>query len=81
MKHAFSQKFIRQYKTLTPSLRAKVDKQVAFLVANPRHPSLWAKKYDEANNVWQARVDDRYRFYFRIEGDTYQILAVTSHPK
>ena len=81
MKHAFSRKFIRQYKALTPVLKAKVDKQVAFLVANLHHPSLRAKKYDEANDVWQARVDDTYRFYFKIEVDTYQILSVTSHPK
>jgi mRNA interferase RelE/StbE len=81
MKHGFSQKFINQYKGLTPALKAKVDKQVAFLVANLHHPSLRAKKYDEVNNVWQARVDDRYRFYFKIEGDTYQILSVTAHPK
>ena len=39
---------IRQYKTLTPSLKAKVDKQIAFLVANLHYPSLRAKKYDEA---------------------------------
>ena len=81
MKHAFSQKFIRQYRALPPTLKAKVDKQIVFLIANLHHPSLRAKKYDEANNVWQARVDDRYRFYFRIEADTYKILSVTSHPK
>jgi mRNA-degrading endonuclease RelE of RelBE toxin-antitoxin system len=81
MKHAFCEKFIRQYKALPPSLKAKIDKQIAFLVANLHHPSLRAKKYDEANDVWQARVDASYRFYFRIEGDTYQILSVAPHPK
>ena len=55
--------------------------QIAFLVADLHYPSLRAKKYDEANDVWQARVDDRHRFYFKIEGDTYQILSVSSHPK
>ena len=48
-KHAFSQKFIRQYKGLTPWLKVKVDKQIAFLVANLYHSSLRAKKCDEAN--------------------------------
>ena len=81
MKHAFSERFIRQYRALTPALKAKVDKQIAFLVANLHHPSLRAKKYDEANNVWQARVDDSYRFYFKIEGDTYLILSLIPHPK
>jgi len=81
MNHAFSQKFIRQYKVLPPSLKAKVDKQIQFLVANLHHLSLRAKKYDEANNIWQARVDGSYRFYFSIEGDTYRLLSVTAHPK
>ena len=81
MKHAFSHKFIRQYEALSPGLQAKVDKQVAFLVENLHHPSLRAKKYDEALDIWQARVDGKYRFYFKIEGDTYQILSVTPHPK
>ena len=81
MKHAFSYKFIRQYKALSPALKAKVDKQIAFLVENLHHPSLRAKKYDEAQDIWQARVDQHYRFYFKIDGDTYQILSVTRHPK
>jgi len=32
------------------------DKQLRFLAANLHHPSLHAKKYDEANDRWQARV-------------------------
>jgi Txe/YoeB family toxin of Txe-Axe toxin-antitoxin module len=35
----------------------------------------------KANDVWQTRVDASYRFYFKIEGDTYQILSVARHPK
>ena len=50
-------------------------------MANLHHPSLRAKKYDEARDVWQARVDEDYRFYFKIEGDTYRILAVRHHQK
>ena len=58
-----------------------MDKQVGFLVENLHHPSLRAKKYDEALDIWQAGVDGKYRFYFKVEGDTYQILSVTPHPK
>ena len=58
-----------------------MDKQIAYLVENLHHPSLRAKKYDEAQDIWQARVNQRYRFYFKIEGDTYWILSVTPHPK
>jgi hypothetical protein len=57
------------------------DKQLRFLAANLQHPSLHAKKYDEANDRWQARVDRNWRFYFRIVDDTYRILTLIPHPK
>ena len=33
-----------------------------------------AKKYDEAKDRWQARVNKDWWFYFKIEGDTYFIV-------
>ncbi len=81
MKAAFSQRFIRQYAALSAERKAKVDKQLGLLLTNLRHPSLRAKKYDEARDIWQARVDDAYRVYFQIEGDTYRILSILPHPK
>ena len=81
MKAAFSQRFIRQYADLSETRKARFDKQLGFLLTNLRHPSLRAKKYDEARDIWQARLDRDYRFYFRIEGDTYQMLSIIPHPK
>jgi mRNA-degrading endonuclease RelE of RelBE toxin-antitoxin system len=81
MRAAFSQRFLRQYAALTAERQAKFDKQLGFLLANLRHPSLRAKKYDEARDIWQARLDDSYRFYFQIEGDTYRLLSILPHPK
>ena len=42
-------------------------KQLRFLAGNLNHPSLHAKKYDEAKDVWQGRVNKNWRFYFIIE--------------
>jgi mRNA-degrading endonuclease RelE of RelBE toxin-antitoxin system len=81
MNVAFSQRFVRQYAALSPQHKAKFNKQLGFLVRNLRHSSLRAKKYDEAQDVWQARVDENYRFYFTIEGDTYRMLSIMAHPK
>ena len=71
----------RDYDFLGHELQRHVDKQLDYLAANLRHPSLNAKKYDEARNVWQGRVTRDYRFYFSIEGETYLILAIRKHPK
>jgi plasmid maintenance system killer protein len=48
------------------SVRKAFFKQVKFLEQNLHHPSLHAKKYDEAKDRWQARVNRDWRFYFTI---------------
>ena len=56
-------------------------KQLKFLSRDLRHPSLHAKKFDESQDRWQARVNEGWRFYFKIEGEIYRILDLTPHPK
>jgi hypothetical protein len=58
-----------------------IYKQLRFLADNLSHPSLHAKKYDEARDLWQARVNRDWRFYFRIEDNTCFITDVIPHPK
>ena len=81
MKARFSPQFDRSYAAAPVQIQRAVDRKVALLLQNLRHPSLRAKKYDEARDIWQARVNGGWRFYFRIEGDTYILLAVIPHPK
>jgi hypothetical protein len=45
------------------AVRRAFFKQVRLLSDNLRHPSLRAKKYDEARGVWQARVNRDWRLY------------------
>jgi hypothetical protein len=75
----FTTRFERSYQDAPAAVKRAFDKQLAFLLENPRHPSLHAKKYD--NERWQARVTRGWRFYFRIEGDTYILLDIMAHPK
>jgi plasmid maintenance system killer protein len=56
-------------------------KQINFLARNLGHPGLHAKKYNEREDLWQARVNDDWRFYFRIVGDAYRITELIPHPK
>jgi mRNA interferase RelE/StbE len=81
MTASFTLRFQKQYQKLSAQRQAKFDKQLVFLLSNLRHPSLRAKKYDEKNDIWQARVDDDYRFYFQIGGGTYILLSIIPHPK
>ena len=71
--------FDRAYANAPADIKQAFLKQVNFLLADIRHPSLRAKKYD--NVRWQARVTRDWRFYFRIEEDTYVLLDIMAHPK
>ena len=64
-----------------PSVRKAFFKQVRLLSGDLHHPSLRSKKYDEARDIWQARVSRDWRFYFVIRNDTYIITNVIPHPK
>ena len=72
---------MRDYQAAPPLVQRAFDKQVRLLAHDLRHPSLRAKKYDEANDLWQARVTRDWRFYFVIDGNIYVIVTLVPHPK
>lgn len=71
----------KQYKKLPIDLKKKADKQFAYLLKDFRHPSLHAKKYGGTEDVWQARIDKSWRFYFHIIEPHYIIISIINHPK
>lgn len=81
MKWFLTQRAWRDYQSAPASVRTSFDKQVRLLAENLRHPSLRAKKYDQRNDVWQARINRDWRFYFQVHADTYTIIAIIPHPK
>jgi mRNA interferase RelE/StbE len=81
MRVDYSERAGRTLDGLTPQLRKAVYKQVKLLEQNLRHPSLQAKKYDESRDIWQARVNKDWRFYFLIRDDVYYIIDIIPHPK
>jgi len=72
---------VKSYVAAPPAVRKAFDKQTRFLILDLHHPSLHAKKYDEAADIWQARVNRDWRFYFTIDGDTYVIHKLIRHPR
>ncbi|MBS1716516.1 MAG: type II toxin-antitoxin system RelE/ParE family toxin [Armatimonadetes bacterium] len=81
MKLRFTEHAEKDYASLQKPIRKAFAKQLGFLLENLQHPSLNAKKYSEAEGIWQGRVNRSWRFYFLIEGDEYIILAIGPHPK
>lgn len=81
MKLAYSERFLESLASAPPQVQRTFFKQSHLLLQNLRHPSLRAKKYDEARGIWQARVTRDWRFYFTIEGDVYYLHTIVPHPK
>lgn len=81
MKIVLSDRAIESLKDAPTAVQRAFYKQLRFLETNLLHPSLHAKKYDEAADLWQARVNREWRFYFTVARDTYRIEDVIPHPK
>lgn len=81
MQIVLSDRAIESLHDAPSNVQRAFEKQLRFLAGNLRHPSLRAKKYEEAEDLWQARVNRDWRFYFTITGDTYRIEDIIPHPK
>ena len=81
MKRLLTPSVVRDYAEAPASVRKALDKQTELLLENLHHPSLRAKKYDGTRDIWQARVNGSWRFYFTIKDDTYIITRLIPHPK
>jgi hypothetical protein len=55
MKRQLTPTALRSYQAAPPAVRNAFEKQTRLLVENLQHPSLQAKKFDEARAIWQVR--------------------------
>jgi mRNA-degrading endonuclease RelE of RelBE toxin-antitoxin system len=53
----YTERFQRSYSDAPATVQRQCDKQLALLAQDLRHPSVRAKKYDEARGIWQGRVN------------------------
>lgn len=81
MKRELTLAATKDYTEAPLTVQRAFDKQMKLMVENFRHPSLRTKKYDQARNIWQGRVNRDWRFYFIISDDVYIILNIIPHPK
>ena len=79
MKIYRTERFKKDYQKLPLAIKKAAQKQLAFLLANPEHPSLNIKKMQDPRNIWEGRVTESYRFTFQIRGDTYVLRKIGTH--
>jgi hypothetical protein len=83
MRAVVPEKFVRQLADAPPAVQRSFIKRLGYLLRDLRHRSLDAHKYPESGDpeLWQARANGGWRFYFRIEGDAYVLDSIRSHPQ
>lgn len=78
MKVVFSKNAEKSYADLPLNIHKKADKQLALLITNYRHPSLRTRKMGDGE-VFEARIDQHYRFTFEITQDIITVRTIGSH--
>lgn len=68
-----TERFKKSVLELDRRTREKLKKQLELLVSNPRHPSLAVKKIKGTRSIFEARVNDFYRFTFEY-GEKGEII-------
>lgn len=74
----FTKKFKKQFKKLPLSLQKRFDIKLAFLLTNPLHPSLRARKMGGVE-IFEARLTKHYRFTYQLMEDKAWFLTVGPH--
>ena len=73
-------RFKKAYQKLPTHIQQKVKKALRFLDENPRHPSLQIEKIKgRPDNIYEGRVDEKYRFSFQFEGADKILRNVDNH--
>ena len=78
MKIRRTESFLKDYRALPAEIRNQVDKQLAYLIQNPRHPSLRAKKL-KGTHKFELRVSKGYRLTFRVIESVLELRRVGTH--
>ncbi|MGB7294217.1 MAG: hypothetical protein WBC70_01380 [Candidatus Aminicenantales bacterium] len=73
LKLARTERFKKSALELDGRTRKKLRKQLEILISDPRHPSLSVKKIRGTKAIFEARVDDHYRFTFEF-GERNEII-------
>ena len=78
MKIRRTESFVKDYRSLPAAIRGQVDKQLEYLIRNPRHPSLRIKKL-RGTDKFEIRVSKGYRLTFRYADDVLELRRVGTH--
>lgn len=74
-----SERFKRDFQSLSKSVQRRCEKQLILFLQNPRHPSLGVKKMEGSHTIWEARITRSYRFTFEISEGACVLRRIGTH--
>ena len=75
-----TERFKKSVLELDLRTQQKLKKQLKLLVSNPRNPSLRVKKIKGTRSIFEARINDSYRFTFEY-GEKDEIILKRIGPQ
>ena len=75
----YSRRFIDKYVLLPLTVRNKVDKVLALLETNFRHPGLQSHPILGSPGIYEARVDQEFRITYERSSDILKIRNIDNH--
>jgi mRNA-degrading endonuclease RelE of RelBE toxin-antitoxin system len=79
MKIQTTRSFERDYARLSDEIKERVDKQLALLMSNPRHPSFRLKRLRGTADLWEVRITRGYRLTLQFAGELCILRRVGTH--
>ena len=74
-----TERFINQYARLPKPIQQKVEKALALLDADFRHPGLRSHPVESAPGIFEAYVDHKYRMTFERRAETLIMRNIDNH--
>ena len=78
MKIRKTNSFLKDYKRLPEEIKASVNKNLALLFENPRHPSLRLKKL-KGTDKFEIRISKGYRLTLRYQEQIIELRRIGTH--
>jgi len=78
MKVRRTSSFLKDYRRLPTEIQDRVNKQLLFLIENPRHPSLRLKKL-KGTDKYEIRISKGYRLTLRFVEQIIELRRVGTH--
>ena len=74
-----SSSFKKAYKSFPEDVQRQFDKKFRLLISNPRHSSLRVKKMSGTKDIFEARINDNYRWTFQFIENGIKLRRIGTH--